>query len=301
MNAGTNEEPNDRQYGRPYKRNTSPEHELHDIRDGLPIDWMPQLVAIDVDDTLTTWLGAVRPEVTEAVKRAQDAGVLVTLATGRSVSTTVPVARSAGIEDLIVCSNGAILADSRTEKVLEAVTFDPQPLVEQLMDLVPDAVFAVEDLHGEFRTTHYFEAGALGLSLEVAPLAEILADPVTRLVVRSEGHAEEGFAKVAEHLGFHSVVFGVADVAWMDVGPKGVNKSTMLTELCARHGIDPTRTVAIGDFVNDIEMLRWAGLGVAMGHAPDSVRKHANAVTDPEPGIGVAAVLNAIASLPPNT
>jgi Cof subfamily protein (haloacid dehalogenase superfamily) len=295
VSAGTNEETNDRQYGRPYKLNTSSNHGLPDIRDGLPIDWMPQLVAIDVDDTLTTWLGSVRPEVTEAVKRAQDAGVIVTLATGRSVSTTVPVARSAGIHDLIVCSNGAILADSRSEKVVEAVTFDPQPLVEQLIEIVPDAVFAVEDLHGEFRTTHYFEAGALGLSLEVAPLEEILAEPVTRLVVRSEGHAEEGFAKVAEHLGFHSVVFGVADVAWMDVGPKGVNKSTMLTELCARHGVDPSRTVTIGDYINDIEMLKWAGLGVVMGHAPDSVRQHANAVTDPEPGIGVAQVLNAIA------
>ena len=297
MSDGVNEETNDRQYGRPYKLNTSPDHELPDVREGLPIDWMPQLVAIDVDDTLTTWLGAVRPEVTEAVRNAQQAGVLVTLATGRSVSTTVPVARSAGISDLIVCSNGAILASSETEKVVEAVTFDPQPLVEQLMDIIPDAVFAVEDLRGEFRTTHYFEAGALGLSLEVAPLADIISSPVTRLVVRSEGHAEEGFAKVAEHLGFHSVVFGVADVAWMDVGPKGVNKSTMLTELCARRGIDPARTVTIGDYVNDIEMLKWAGLGVAMGHAPDNVRMHANAVTDPEPGIGVASVLNAIASM----
>jgi hydroxymethylpyrimidine pyrophosphatase-like HAD family hydrolase len=137
VSAGTNEETNDRQYGRPYKLNTSSNHGLPDIRDGLPIDWMPQLVAIDVDDTLTTWLGSVRPEVTEAVKRAQDAGVIVTLATGRSVSTTVPVARSAGIHDLIVCSNGAILADSRSEKVVEAVTFDPQPLVEQLIEIVP--------------------------------------------------------------------------------------------------------------------------------------------------------------------
>lgn len=268
--------------------------ELPDVRAGLPVDWVPELVAIDVDDTLTTWMGEVRPEVTAAVARAQQAGVLVTLATGRSISTTLPVARSAGISDLIVCSNGAILASVATEKVVEAISFDPEPLVEELIGLIPDAVFAVEDPLGCFRTTQFFETGALGLSLEIAPLAEIIAAPVTRLVVRSERHIEEGFAAIAERMGFHSVVFGVAEVAWMDIGPWGVNKSTMLAEVCARRGIDPTRTVAIGDYLNDLAMLEWAGLGVAMGHAPEIVRRHANAVTGPEPGLGVVDVLDAV-------
>lgn len=268
--------------------------ELPHVRDGLPIDWVPELVAIDVDDTLTTWMGQVRPEVTAAVARARRSGVMVTLATGRSISTTLPVAHSAGIDDLLVCSNGAILVSAPTGKVVEAISFDPEPLVMQLMGLVPDAVFAVEDPRGNFRTTQHFDTGALGLSLTVAPLAEIIAEPVIRLVVRSEGHAEQGFAEIAERMGFHSVVFGIADVAWMDVGPWGVNKSTMLAEVCARQGIDPARTVAIGDYLNDLAMLRWAGLGVAMGHAPRIVREHADAITGPEPGLGVVEVLDAV-------
>lgn len=268
--------------------------DLPDVRDGLPIDWKPELIAIDIDDTLTTFMGSLNPIVVDAIERVQDAGVQVALATGRTMSTTFPVARAAGINDLVVCSNGAILANVEIQRAIEAVTFDAAPVVEQLMDLVPDAVFAVEDTHGVFRTTHMFDAGALGLSIDVAPLEELISEPVIRLVVRSEHHAEDGFGRVAEQLGFHSVVFGIADVAWMDVGPSGVNKASMLKELCARRSIDPAKTIAIGDSDNDVEMLQWAGLGVAMGHAPERITKHANMLTDGEPGVGVAAVLNAL-------
>lgn len=290
---GINAEQNDREYGRPYELNTDPSHPLPSVTAGLPIDWTPELIAIDIDDTLTTWMGTVLPEVTDAIERAIDAGIHVALATGRSISTTVPVARASGITDLIVCSNGAILASVETEKAIEAVTFDPGPVVNELTHLIPDAVFAVEDMHGSFRTTHPFDAGALGMRLDIAPLEELIKDPVTRLVVRSEHHATDGFGKVVEHLGLHSVVFGVSQVAWMDVGPQGVNKSTMLDELCARREINPAHTIAIGDYYNDVEMLKWAGLGVVMGHAPEDVRRFANAVTNPEPGIGVVEVINA--------
>jgi hypothetical protein len=80
----------------------------------------------------------------------------------------------------------------------------------------------------------------------------------------------------------------------MDIAPQGVNKATMLTELCARRKIDPTKTIAIGDSWNDIEMLDWAGLSVAMGSAVPKVAAHADLITSPEPGIGVAQILNSI-------
>jgi hydroxymethylpyrimidine pyrophosphatase-like HAD family hydrolase len=68
----------------------------------------------------------------------------------------------------------------------------------------------------------------------------------------------------------------------------------MLQELCARRNVDPTKTIAIGDSWNDIEMLEWSGLGVAMGSASPKVAAHANLMTAPEAGIGVAQILNSI-------
>jgi hydroxymethylpyrimidine pyrophosphatase-like HAD family hydrolase len=81
----------------------------------------------------------------------------------------------------------------------------------------------------------------------------------------------------------------------MDIGPKGVNKATMLARLCERRGYDPAKTIAIGDSWNDTAMLAWAGLGVAMDTAPEPVKAFADTITSGVPGEGVADVLDASA------
>jgi Cof subfamily protein (haloacid dehalogenase superfamily) len=267
---------------------------LHIAGEALPINWRPELICLDIDDTLAKYMGSIAHEAVDAIERIIEAGIKVTLATGRSISTTYPIARAAGIEDLIVCSNGGILALVEIEKVMEAVTFDATEAIEQIMVLVPDAVFAVEDTKGHFFTTHMFETGALGVNIQEVGLAELTAEPVVRLVVRSESATAETYSAVAKSLGFHSVVFGIDRISWMDIAPQGVNKANMLKEVCARRQIDPTKTIAIGDSWNDIEMLDWAGLSVAMGSAVPKVAAHADLITSPEPGIGVAQILNAI-------
>ena len=266
----------------------------HVAGEPLPIDWRPELIALDIDDTLVQHMGSLPADAVDAIERITEAGIKVTLATGRSVSTTFPIARAAGIDDLVVCSNGGILAMVETRKVMEAVTFDATQAIEQITVLVPDAVFAIENSHGDFLATHMFDTGALGINIREVRLAELTEEPVVRLVVRSESATAKSYREVAKSLGFHSVVFGIADIAWMDIAPQGVNKATMLTEVCARRKIDPTKTIAIGDSWNDIEMLDWAGLSVAMGSAVPKVAAHADLITSPEPGIGVAQILNSI-------
>ena len=219
---------------------------------------------------------------------------MVALATGRTISTTAPVARAAGLDGWMVCSNGAVLATVEPETVIDTITFDPRPALDFLVAELPEAVFAVEDIHGVFHTTRLFGAGALGLSVREVPFEHLLADPVVRLVVRSDAHADTGLGHVAAQMGMHSVIFGVGETAWMDIGPKGVNKATMLAELCTRLDLNHARTLTIGDFDNDIDMLRWAGTGIAMGSAPAQVRAAADAITSAVPGDGVAEVIDAL-------
>mgnify|MGYP006278512385 CR=1 FL=1 len=253
-----------------------------------------ELLALDIDDTLTTFLGSIDEPVADAIGRASAAGITVVLATGRSLSTTAPIARAADLSGWVVCSNGAVLATVEPETIIEAITFDPGPLLDMLTDLLPGAVYAVEDARGVFHTTELFPAGALGMSIRKVPFEHLLADPVCRVVVRSADHSDEGFGVIAQSLGMHSVIFGVGDVAWMDIGPQGVNKATMLADLCMRLDINPARTACVGDSWNDIEMLRWAGLGVAMGSAPARVQAAADAVTSAQPGQGVIDVIDAL-------
>jgi Cof subfamily protein (haloacid dehalogenase superfamily) len=260
----------------------------------LPRGFVPQLVAIDLDDTLIEHDGAVPEFVVDAIERVQDLGVLVVAATGRSLSTALPVARAAGMHDWAVCSNGALLARVEPVEVVETISFDPRELLLQIEQRVPNGSYAVEGVDGTFLTNKVFTHAALTVAVREVPFEHLLEAEAMRLVVRSDEHVDEGLGFLAEELGLHSVVFGTGDIAWLDIGPQGVSKATMLARLCERLGIDPSQTMAIGDSMNDIEMLKWAGVGVLMGHAGDDMRPFADVITDPRPGFGVAAALDAI-------
>ena len=184
--------------------------------------------------------------------------------------------------------------DEPSPSVVETVTFDPRSILDRIVTLLPDAVYAVEDTHGVFHATRIFGAGSLGLSLREVPFEHLLNEPVVRLVVRSDEHVETGFGEIVEQMGLHTVIFGVGDTAWMDIGPTGVSKATMLAKLCTRLDVNPARTVAVGDSWNDIDMLAWAGTGVAMGSAPRALTNVADAMTDATPGDGVAEVIDAL-------
>lgn len=262
----------------------------------LPDGFLPQLVAIDLDDTLLPQDGVVPARVVEAVARVQELGILVVAATGRSISTTLPVCHAAGMLDWAVCSNGALLAHVEPAEIVETIAFDPRDLLLTIKERVPDGMYAVEDTQGLFRTNQVFRHSALADGIREVPFDDLLAEPAIRVVVRSDAHLESGLGHVAAEMGLHSVVFGIADVAWLDIGPRGVSKATMLARLCDQLGIDQAATLAIGDSMNDIAMLEWAGVGVLMGHADDYMRPHADAVTGPEPGYAVADVLDSIAA-----
>lgn len=256
----------------------------------------PQLIAIDVDGTLVPGDGVVRNRVIRAIAECEAAGVRVVLATGRSLSTTTPIARAARIDGWMVCSNGSILATASPEAIVEALTFDPAPFLDRMIPLLPSAIFTVEDAWGVMNTNVAFHGGALGMAVREMPLEDIRELEAVRLVIRSEEHMEEGLGHLVAELDLHEVEFGIAKVAWLDVGPKQVNKASMLKSLCERLDLDPTRTITIGDGSNDIRMLEWAGLGIAMASANDEVKRYANALTNAEPGDGVAEVLEAVAA-----
>lgn len=260
---------------------------------------LPELIALDIDDTLVPHMGSITQRVIDAVAAVRERGTTVVLATGRSLSTTAPIGRAAGINGWVVCSNGAILATIEPEGVVEATSFEPRPILEMLNSQLSGARFAIEDVYGTFHTMNAadFDAGALGLQIREVPFEHLLDEPAVRLVVHSneEEHMAGGFADVAKTLGLHTVIFGVGDKAWMDVGPQGVSKATGLATLCKQLDINPERTLTIGDSYNDIEMLGWAGTGIAMATAPESVMAAADAFTNGEPGVGVAEVLEYLA------
>jgi hydroxymethylpyrimidine pyrophosphatase-like HAD family hydrolase len=261
-----------------------------------PRDWKPQLVALDIDGTLVTYEDFFDPptrRVTEAVRRAVQAGMHVVLATGRSLHSTMPVADQLRLTDgYAVCSNGAVVADVATRTPVHLVTFDASDPVQYFAEEIPDAVLAVEELGVGFRVTGEFPVGELDGRVTVVSHDELLDGPVTRLVVRWPQGDRERLRRVAAASGLPSVDYAIGYTAWLDIMPEGVSKASGLATVCEKLGLGRDDVMAVGDGHNDMEMLAWAGLGVAMGQAPWDVKEAADAVCASVDDDGVALLLN---------
>jgi Cof subfamily protein (haloacid dehalogenase superfamily) len=259
------------------------------------------LIGLDIDGTLVHDDGYLSPEVIKEVQRVKNLGHEVIIATGRAAANAVPVVRDLGIEQgFVVSSNGAVTVELDTDhpkgfKMSDIVTFDPAEILTQLIEHLPEAHFAVEDVDGSYRFHRPFPTYALGDQNFETPLEELMHHPVSRVVVLSPQHDVEQFLGLISKIGLASVSYAIGYTAWLDISPKGVTKASALEKQRERLGISPNQVLVMGDGRNDIEMFQWAkaggGLAFAMGQAPEEVQLAATDVTSSVADDGVARVL----------
>ncbi|HEU4947932.1 MAG TPA: HAD family hydrolase [Kribbella sp.] len=253
--------------------------------------WRPKAVALDIDGTLLDRDETISLAVIDAVRRTA-AQVPVILATGRSWHGTLPVVDTLGLPPgLVVCSNGARTLSHPEGRLLDERTFDPSTVIASVREHAPTARMAVEEHGFGHRVTAPFPDGDLQGEIRVVSDHELAPEPVTRLIIRDPDSSEDDFVQLAERLGLHGVSYFVGWTAWLDIAPEGVDKSTGLKVALAHYDLRAQDLLAMGDGRNDIEMLEYAGQGIAMGSAPDEVKAAADEVTKSVQDDGVAAVL----------
>ena len=271
---------------------------------GQPPGGRRLLVGLDVDGTIVDLDGRLSPRVRAAVQAVRDAGHHVVIATGRSVPGALEITTRLGLDTgWLVLSNGTLtvrLDPSLPEgvQVEEAVTFDPTPAVVMLRELLPGAMYAVErpGQHGYVVSGGDWPVGELGGGgCGVASGdEELLGAPALRVVVRDLTRGMDEFERVIAGSGLHGVTWNLGWTSWLDLTPDGISKATGLESLRVRLGVEPGDTVAVGDFDNDVEMLRWAARGVAMGQAEPHVAAAADEVCAPVTQDGLADVLESL-------
>jgi HAD superfamily hydrolase (TIGR01484 family) len=253
--------------------------------------WRPKLVALDIDGTLLKWLEGVgttyeqvSQPVYDAVHRALDAGVHVVLASGRSPHGMSRVAdlldlHGGGEQLWVVASNGAVIFRYPPLEVVHEVTFDAAPAVASILEEHPTALVAVEERGVGYRVNRPFPEGELTGEFTIADVADLVAVPVSRVIIRDPEATADDFVALAGRLGLHGTDYVVGWTAWLDLTPVGVSKASGLEYVARELGVGQADVLAVGDGRNDIEMLRWAGRGVAMGQAVEEVLAAADAVT----------------------
>ncbi|GAA4071061.1 HAD family hydrolase [Microbacterium laevaniformans] len=261
------------------------------------------LIALDVDGTVLLEDETLSPGVVEAVAHAHRAGHEVMLATGRSWEGTRGIQHVLELApEYAVCSNGAVImkrvggdfAEEGRYERFHVETFDPSEVVDLLRAHLPHAKYMVELADGERLYTERLDDWNLAHARRV-DFAELVAQPVCRVVVVAPDETDEDFLALVERIGLTEVSYAVGWSAWLDIAPQGVDKSTALERVRTWLGVESERVLVMGDGRNDLGMFRWAldhgGRAIAMGQGPDEVRREAGEVTASVHAGGVADIL----------
>jgi HAD superfamily hydrolase (TIGR01484 family) len=260
-----------------------------------------RLVLCDVDGTLLAGGSErVTGRVRAAVRSAVSAGLRIGFATGRTAPGVHPLVRDLGLREAwAVCNNGTVLARFADDvpggcEIVQQATFDPAAAVAGLLRAIPGGIVASwrEDT---YLTTRLFPPGELVVQQE-ASLEEVLAGPVTKAVLRWPDRTSAEVLPLLEGVELPATVVGLPSrlAAWLDLVPATVSKASGAAALAEWLGVAPADVMAIGDDYNDIDLLRWAGRGVAMGGAPDAVLAAADEATASVTDDGLADVLESL-------
>lgn len=257
------------------------------------------LIGLDVDGTLVDHDGVMSPPMRRVLQKAANEHVVV-ISTGRSLGATLPIVQAAGITNgYAVCSNGAVTLELDPEadggyRIIDTRVFQPGYALRTLRDVAPDAHYAVEKADGSFHATTGFQDSSFGVQAQERPLDDLLELEAVRVVVHVPDLTPQEFSRVIAESGVHGVEYSIGWTAWLDMAAPGVSKATALETVRESLGVQPEHTVAVGDGFNDTEMLQWAGVGVAMGQAPQGVKDVADIVTDSVYEDGTVLVLETL-------
>ncbi|MCP2282786.1 Hydroxymethylpyrimidine pyrophosphatase [Promicromonospora umidemergens] len=254
------------------------------------------LVALDIDGTIADpGTTEISDAVRAAVAEVRTAGHHVVVATGRSLVGVLPVARSLGLtEGWAVASNGAVTARLDLQApggylLHDVQTFDPLPVVRRARSAYPGVQIAAEEVGLGYRVTRVFAPYEVNGAQRIVDVEKVAEQPTTRMILRSPG-----IANLRHKLQATGVTVNPDGRDWLDITPPQLSKATALEAVRILLDVHERRTIAVGDGINDIEMLTWAGRGVAMGHAPAEVLAAADDVTGTLEEDGAATVLRSL-------
>ncbi|GAA3937017.1 Cof-type HAD-IIB family hydrolase [Microbacterium soli] len=276
------------------------EHPRHPVRPA-PASGI-RLIATDLDGTLLNRAGTVSPRTRAALDAARDAGIVTVPVTARQPIGLRPIAAQAGFDDWALCGNGAYGVHLATGEHLFAEEIPAsvqRDLADALTAIILDLLFASVRDAGEGFVAQEGYAAVADVSdhkrrpetMGGVPLADVLAAPSLKLVIRHPSVPVSEIFAALRSLGLEGFEATLSGAPFVEVMAQGVTKATGLAQVCAHLGVGRDEVLAFGDALNDLEMIEWAGHGVAVANAVDATRRAADEVAPSNDEDGVAQVV----------
>jgi len=281
---------------------------------------MIKLLALDLDGTTLNSRGEIPQSNRIAIRQAEDAGVLVTIATGRRFRDARPVGLDLGLNAPLITHNGALLKYAgsletvahsilSTETSLEIVrkgkslggdalvSADPLGDGTLLYDRVSDDNVPLQkylrwsnSLHGENDTASVFHVPVLGDVIHQHDIVHISFSGSCMSMLGLEASLRD---ELAERVTILATIYPMLDFTLIDILPSDASKGHGLAKIAEINQLEPDQVMAIGDNFNDIEMLEYAGTAVVMGNAdPRLLERQEFYTTLSNDESGVAAAIN---------
>ena len=267
-----------------------------------------RLIALDLDGTLLDSDKRLPPENYEALARAHRAGAWIVPATGRYFAAMPEAVRALPFLRYAITINGARVSGADDSEVLYTADL-PVALAVELMrwlDTLPVIYDCYMDNVGWMTEALQRRAPEFSTDVHFLDMVCNKRNPVPELkaFIAARGHGVQKVQFFTNDLPLREEVLQtcserfpgtVASSSWpknVEINAADATKGKALLGLCRALGVDPAETMAFGDGLNDVSMLRAAGVGVAMGNADDAVKAAADLVAPDCDHAGVAAVIN---------
>ncbi|MDO4814715.1 MAG: Cof-type HAD-IIB family hydrolase [Gemella sp.] len=260
---------------------------------------MYKVVVTDIDDTLLDSNGQLSPKTKEVIAKCKENDIKVILASGRPDFGMMHLVKELGLDEYdnyLLSYNGAKLSNLATGEVV----YDKMLEVDRIKYLISKSQEYGLDIltyQGDVVLTNKenpyaeWEANALRVDLKVEEnLVDLIKEKAAKVIMLDDPEtAKEAKEKVNSDIG-HEYEVAMSKPFFIEVNDKGISKGAALDFLCKKLGIDKSEMIALGDGLNDLSMIEFAGLGVAMGNAGDLVKSKADFIskTNDEDGFAYA-------------
>ena len=257
-----------------------------------------RVVATDLDDTLIWRDRVVRPRTLAALRRAREAGLDVIVVTGRMVQSLQRVMPLSLLDEPAICYQGAVVVD-RDGRWLRHVPIEAELAKEAIAAVEAEGydpnVYVDDELYVS-RMTEHAEAYASFQGLEVHVVGDVrawLSHAPTKVVVVGDPVELDGLEVRQKRAFENRLTISKSLPHFLEFTALGITKAAGLDFLAGRMGFTPQETIAFGDGENDVELVAWAGYGIAVENAHPRVLEVADFVCPPVTDEGVAQVIEA--------
>ncbi len=257
-----------------------------------------KLIALDVDGTIRSHDRPTSERTRRTIQSVREAGAVVTIATGRSYKSGASAASDVNLTAPIVTFQGAHVADPATGKVLWHV-----PLTSDMTSATLDALAGWDGLQAVgYRGDEIFVTELTdwaraygertGVGVRLVDTDGFTSNDMSRIVVHGEDDVIERLERSLKDR-FNGDMYVTRSLPYFCeiLHPSG-GKDKALEWLCGYLGVSPDQTIAFGNGYNDVQMLEWANMSVAVGDAVSEVLEIADLIAPPMEEDGVAQVLD---------